>query len=185
VSAVVPAVCEAEAVLLGDLVKVVAGVDVHISVWAWLYAGVRVAHLARARLSAIVVTEARPQPVQRCYRALPVRARGDARTAAAASPPAATAAAAATDGGSSAAPAHAVSAAKVGRGGFGSAVARVGLALRVRVILEYAFPFVAHLLVPERVFAVVGSPWVLPHYGVEEFFNQVGSFPVHQEKHVK
>ena len=145
----------------------VAGMDVHVAVRAGLHAGVRVAHLARARLPTVVVTEAGPQPMQCGYRALPVRARGDARTAAAAAPTAATAAA--PDGGASAAPAHAVPTAEVGSGGFGSTVARVGLALRVRVALEYAFPFVAHLFVPERGFAVVGSPGVLTDDGVEEF----------------
>jgi len=169
VSPVVSAVSEAEAVLLGDRVEVVARVDVDVSIWARLHAGVRVAHLARARLPTVVVTEAGPQPMQCGYRALPVRARGDARTAAAAAPAAATAAAAAPDGSASAAPAHAVPTAEVGSGGFGSTVARVGLALRVRVALEYAFPFVAHLFVPERGFAVVGSPGVLTDDGVEEF----------------
>ena len=173
-SPVVSAVSEAEAVLLGDRVEVVARVDVDVSIWARFHAGVRVAHLARARLPTVVVTEAGPQPMQCGYRALPVRARGDARTAAAAAPAAATAAAAtaaaaAPDGSASAAPAHAVPTAEVGSGGFGSTVARVGFALRVRVALEYAFPFVAHLFVPERGFAVVGSPGVLTDDGVEEF----------------
>jgi hypothetical protein len=152
------AVSEAEAVLFGDRVEVVACVDVDIPVWARLHAGVRVAHLARARLSTVVVTKADPQPVQCSYRALPVRARGNARTAAAAAPTAATTAAAAPDGRASSAPAHAVSTTKVDSGGFGSTVAHVGFALRVRVTLEYAFPFVAHLFVPERGFVVVGSP---------------------------
>jgi hypothetical protein len=163
------AVSETETVLFGDRVEVVARVDVDIPVWARLHAGVRVAHLARARLSAVVVTEAGPQPVQCSYRALPVRARGDARTAAAAAPTAATAAAAAPDGGASAAPAHAVPTTEVDSGGFGSTVAHVGFALRVRVALEYAFPFVTHLFVPEQGFAVVGSPGVLTDDGVEEF----------------
>jgi hypothetical protein len=148
---------------------VIASVNVHVAVRAGLHAGVRVAHLAHARLSAVIVTETRPQPMQCCYRTLPVGTRCDAGATAAASPTAATAAAAAPDGSASAAPAHAVPTAEVGSGGFGSTVARVGFALRVRVALEYAFPFVAHLFVPERGFAVVGSPGVLTDDGVEEF----------------
>ncbi len=166
--------------LLGDCVVVIASVNIHVAVWAGLHAGVRVAHLARARLTAIVVTEARPQPMQCCYRTLPVGTRCDAGATAAASPAAAAAATAATNGGASAAPAHAVAAAKIGSGGLRSVVAGVGFTLRMRVVLEYALPLVSHLLVPERVLAVVGSPGVLTNNGVEEFLNQVRSFPAHQ-----
>ncbi len=168
--------------LLGDWVEMVAGVDVHVAVRAGLDAGVRVAHLARARLPAVIVTETRPQPMQCCYRTLPVGTRCDARATAAASPTAATAAAAAPNSCASAAPAHAVSAAKVASGGFRSTVAGVGFTLRMRVVLEYALPLVSHLLVPERVLAVVCSPGVLTDYRVEEFFDQVRSFPAHQYK---
>ncbi len=166
--------------LLGDWVEVIASVNVHVAVRAGLHAGVRVAHLAHARLSAVIVTETRPQPMQCCYRTLPVGTRCDAGATAAASPTAATAAAAAPNGCASAAPSHAVSAAKVGSGRFRNTVAGVGFTLRMRVVLEYALPLVSHLLVPERVLAVVGSPGVLTNYRVEELFDQVRSFPAHR-----
>jgi hypothetical protein len=67
VPAVVPAVSEAEAVLLADGIEMVAAVDIHVPVWAGFHAGVCVAHLARARVPAVVVSETGSQSVQRGY----------------------------------------------------------------------------------------------------------------------